>query len=204
MTHYLVANYLLPAFLRVGDAVGSMGFGLGEGYYRKIGFPSPRNFTVCRIDPKTAVRGVYYDRDRGLLMIQAPSRRRAYEVGEALNGHFSVFLGYEQDTSRSGFWLYECQRIPRAEWSEQSLLANLLHRDKHEPEQLSLHELQSGYRLEFHHVDHLARYLPALARSATLTRALMHFRESRQLLASTAGLITTPTIGMIAGKRRAG
>jgi hypothetical protein len=180
MTHYLVANYLLPAFVRVGDAVGSMGVGLGEDYYRKIGFPMPRNFTVCRIDAKTVIRGAYYDRDRGLLMIQAPSRRRAYEVGEALNGHFSVFMGYEQDPTRDGFWLQECRRVPRAEWSEQDFLNNLLNPDPYEPER-ALHDLQSGYGLQFHHLDHLARYLPALAGSATLTRALMHFRESRQL-----------------------
>lgn len=179
-TQYLIANYLLPAFVRAGNAVGSMGLGVGQGYYRYLGVPKPRNFTICRIDAKTVIRGVYYDWDRGLLMIQAPSRPKAYQVGEAVNGLFSVFLGYEQDPNRDSFWLHECRRVPQADWSSKDIVANLLHVDRPEPEDI-LHDLQSGYGLQFHHVEHLARYLPALALSQRLTTALMHFRESRQL-----------------------
>ncbi len=116
-------------------------------------------------------------------MITAASRRRAYEIGEAVNGYFSVFLGYEQDLKRGGFWLHECRLVPRATWSEKVFVQNLLHLDRDSPdhETFELHALQSGYGLQYDHIELLARYLPTLTQSARLIAALRHFVQSRHL-----------------------
>lgn len=183
MTHYLLRNYTIPIFIRVGDKVGQLGITSASRARRRRRIAAPKNFTVCRLGRSELVRVVYYDWDRGLFMITAASRRRAYEIGEAVNGYFSVFLGYELDSTRAGFWLRECRRVPRATWSEKVLLQNLLHFDPPSPdyETYELHDLQSGYGLQYDHIELLARYLPTLAQSARLTAALRNFVQSRQL-----------------------
>lgn len=183
MTHYLLCNYTIPIFVRVGDKVGQLGITSAPLAQRRRRMAAPKNFAVCRVSKSELLRVVYYDWDRGLFMITAASRRRAYEIGEAVNGYFSVFLGYELDSRRAGFWLRECKRVPRAAWSEKVFLQNLLHLDRRSPdyETYELHDLQSGYGLQFDHIELLARYLPTLAQSTRLTAALRHFVQSRQL-----------------------
>jgi hypothetical protein len=191
--YYLIANYLVPPFIRVGDGVVALGMTSGCTAPRRRRLPGPKNFMICRLDASTSARVVYYDWERGLLMITAPSRQRAYDVGEAVNGYFSAFLGYEQDPSRTSFWLRECERLPKADWSEKALLENLPHLESKEPEHElhELHELQSGFGLDYHHVDLLGRYLPALTESPRLVNALLHFRQSRQLF---AGFMVGPAL----------
>jgi len=97
--HYLLTGYIIPILIRAGDTVGTLGTRVDREYCRSIGITSHRNYTVARFDARTYVRVVFFKWAHGVFMINAPSRRIAYRVADAIQGYFSLLYGYEPDHS---------------------------------------------------------------------------------------------------------
>ena len=125
MRYFILADYLIPPFLRFDDQYASTSRGLGREFYVEHGYSIPRNYTLARLDDGAAVRVVFFDADRGLMMIRAASMRSAYAIATAIHGYMAVWLGYGPDRHSPTYFLYPIRNVPTPEWTEEEMKAAL-------------------------------------------------------------------------------
>jgi len=178
--HYLLAGYIIPILVRAGDTVGTLGTRVDREYCRSIGITSHRNYTVARFDARTYVRAVFFKWARGVFMINAPSRRIAYRVADAIQGYFSLLYGYEPDHLRQTFYLLEMDHVPQPDWTEERLIRELQRCDP-AFSVLEIHGLEEGFVLSHDHLEQFASVMRALVVDERLREGLVHFQQSRFL-----------------------
>lgn len=180
LRYFLLADYLVPALTKHGDEYGTMGRGLGRGYYTKLGYDCPRNYTLAQLAGGAYVRVVFFDTDRGVLLLRASSLKAGYQLAAAIQGFMALFWGHPPDRRSDSFFLHPVRRVPQPDWSEAELRTAL---ELADPEfgRGDWVRLNTGVVLLPDQLRRFPPILPILAGEGRLREALLHAEQSRSI-----------------------
>ncbi len=161
MRSFIATGHFVPIYVQtLPDVVGMVSSGSGSraarlSFYRQHQLVPPRNYMIGRMGSRHSLRVVFYEVDRGLLLIQAPSIHGAYDVLRAVQAFFCLAGGHGAPVDRDFDALIEVNKIPKPSWSASDLMMNI--RQGNVLGVLGIQSLSDGIAISAEEMQHILR-----------------------------------------------
>lgn len=185
--YYLLLDYTVPVFTDFGNGNVSMTGPLQtdsddkRDFYTEHPFTaSPKTRRLLEVEPGVVLYVAHYDVDVGHFVIGSRSRSKAYQLATILRAMFSLFHGWQPDDRTGHYFLQELKRLPRPDWDESRMLAELRELN-HGIFDDFIHELRRGYHVMHDAYTRVPDFIKRTWKNIDIIEALDHMLESRFL-----------------------
>lgn len=148
--------------------------------YKKENMKLPKNYILLKFNKNLYVKVIYYNVDRGHLLIRAQSLEDAYELTNAIRSFFAIYFGYMPLDLLPEFYLQEIRTIPKPAWTEVEFLSQLEH--YRESDTFFIPNLNAGIYIPKDELDYLIKFLKGSFAKKNLLYSMNNLLESRSLL----------------------
>lgn len=185
--YYLLLDYTVPVYTDHGDGNVGMTGPLQSGTEDKREFygehpfiHAPKTGRLLEVEPGVVLYVAYYDVDVGHFTIGSRSRSKAYQLATVLRAMFSLFHGWQPDDRTGHYFLQELKRLPRPDWDEERMLAELRELNYGISDDFA-HELRRGYHVMHDAYAKVPEFIQRVWGNTDIIEALDHMLESRFL-----------------------
>jgi len=180
-------DYLVPVFTDCGNGkVMTTGPLMGNveeknDYYKSHPTTvSPKTTRVLDVETDLRLYVAYFKIDIGHFVISSRSRRKAYQLATLLRALFSLFYGLQPEDRISHYFLQELKRLPRPDWGEEKMLAEIRELNDGIPDYFGL-SLGGGYIVSPDAYEKVPSFIRRAWGDLDIIEALDHALESRFL-----------------------
>ena len=185
--YYLLLDYIVPVFADHGNGHVSMTGPLQTESDDKRDFYTydpflalPKTSRLFEVEPGIVLYVAYYDVDVGHFVIGSASRSKAYQLATILRAMFSLFHGWQPDDRTGHYFLQELKRLPRPDWDENRMLAELREFNYGIFDDF-IYELRRGYHVMHDAYTRAPNFIKQTWGKIDIIEALDHLLESRFL-----------------------